>query len=657
MADVTEDADSKTIPDSSSPSSSANHPNPAGTADEDKGSDSDGDGAEEILEESPDKRWSKRREKVKQRDVPGIDAAFLAMDNETGNEVVWNEVQFSERKNFREQEEKLKSVFDNLTQLVHINLVKFHKYWTDSKSDKPRIIFITEYMSSGSMSRFLHRARSSGTPLNLKVWKKWTTQILSALNYLHSCDPPIVHANLTCNTVFIQQNGLIKIGCVAPNAIHHHVKTFRENLKNMHYVAPEFDHLTEATTEADIYSFGICALEMATTGGLCCNGTSSETTSQVTPDVIRKAIETLEDQKQRNFIEICLNHNPSKRPTARELLFHKALFEVHSLKLLAAHAIVNSKLSDHLSEDDLRVPDASKVAAVSKFKELPYCEQKTFQVDLDKFLEDVRNGIYPLFAFAPLAHTPAKLTASASRIALTPSEASSKSIINHIPIDSSSPQQSLPSAKPSTHSLSQTKETSRPSHSNEHPKPQAAYFSIGDSTLNSTSTPAKAEPIPNSVLLQPNSLIVRDEGYDTAQSVLNNLAANQSAKELSDTYKETRSILNMQATIEGNCLKAVLQLDDHMNRQLVTEIHVDDTAEGLVSDLIEFGFICDKDSAKMCDILRPVLDAFRLNHDTVTDSGKSSRKSSKQQESEIVMNNTENVHKHSDHPTNNDQPT
>lgn len=58
----------------------------------------------QILEESPCKRWSKRREKVKQRDVPGIDFAFLAMDNETGNEVVWNEVQFSERKNFRAQE-------------------------------------------------------------------------------------------------------------------------------------------------------------------------------------------------------------------------------------------------------------------------------------------------------------------------------------------------------------------------------------------------------------------------------------------------------------------------------------------------------------------------------------------------------------------------
>jgi nuclear receptor-binding protein len=147
---------------------------------------------DEILEESPCKRWSKRCEKVKQRDVPGIDASYLAMDNETGNEVVWNEVLFSERKNFRDQEEKIRAVFDHLTRLEHPNLVKFHKYWVDTKSNKPRIIFITEYMSSGSMSRFLQRARSSGTLLNIKAWKNWNRQILSALSYLHSCDPPIV---------------------------------------------------------------------------------------------------------------------------------------------------------------------------------------------------------------------------------------------------------------------------------------------------------------------------------------------------------------------------------------------------------------------------------------------------------------------------------
>lgn len=29
------------------------------------------------------------------------------------------------------EQEKVKSVFDNLIQLEHLNIVKFHKYWAD----------------------------------------------------------------------------------------------------------------------------------------------------------------------------------------------------------------------------------------------------------------------------------------------------------------------------------------------------------------------------------------------------------------------------------------------------------------------------------------------------------------------------------------------
>uniref|UniRef100_A0A8C2KEB6 Nuclear receptor-binding protein n=1 Tax=Cyprinus carpio TaxID=7962 RepID=A0A8C2KEB6_CYPCA len=357
----------------SPPVSTITQPPPPATEDEEEESEDES----EILEESPCGRWQKRREEVNQRNVPGIDNAYLAMDTEEGVEVVWNEVMFSERKNFKLQEEKVKAVFDNLIQLEHLNIVKFHKYWADVKENRARVIFITEYMSSGSLKQFLKKTKKNHKTMNEKAWKRWCTQILSALSYLHSCEPAIIHGNLTCDTIFIQHNGLIKIGSVAPDTINNHVKTYREEQKSLHFFAPEYGAVVSVTTAVDIYSFGMCALEMAVLE-IQSNGESS----YVSQEAINSAIQSLEDPLQREFIQKCLEVDPSKRPTARELLFHQALFEVPLLKLLAAHCILSCHVNGFCNPVYFSI-------RLSQFPAL----------ELDKFLEDVRNGIYPLTAF------------------------------------------------------------------------------------------------------------------------------------------------------------------------------------------------------------------------------------------------------------------
>lgn len=37
------------------------------------------------------------------------------------------------------KQEKVKAVFDNLIQLEHLNIVKFHKYWADVKENRARV--------------------------------------------------------------------------------------------------------------------------------------------------------------------------------------------------------------------------------------------------------------------------------------------------------------------------------------------------------------------------------------------------------------------------------------------------------------------------------------------------------------------------------------
>lgn len=109
-------------------------------------------------------------------------------------------------------QEKVKAVFDNLIQLEHLNIVKFHKYWADVKENRarvrgcclcklkspfvllgagvysgfadtsfflPQVIFITEYMSSGSLKQFLKKTKKNHKTMNEKVRDhKRSSQIL-----------------------------------------------------------------------------------------------------------------------------------------------------------------------------------------------------------------------------------------------------------------------------------------------------------------------------------------------------------------------------------------------------------------------------------------------------------------------------------------------
>ena len=99
------------------------------------------------------------RLQVEQHDIPNLDNSYLAIDGEEGLEVVWNEVRYSERKSMQSNDTRLSRIFNRLVQLNHDNIVHIHKYWIDKEN--PRLIFITEYMSGGTLRLFLKKTRSS----------------------------------------------------------------------------------------------------------------------------------------------------------------------------------------------------------------------------------------------------------------------------------------------------------------------------------------------------------------------------------------------------------------------------------------------------------------------------------------------------------------
>ncbi|XP_021544198.1 nuclear receptor-binding protein 2 isoform X5 [Neomonachus schauinslandi] len=343
----------------------------------------------DILEESPCGRWQKRREQVNQGNMPGVQSTFLAMDTEEGVEVVWNELHFGDRKAFAAHEEKIQTMFEQLVLVDHPNIVKLHKYWLDASEARARVIFITEYVSSGSLKQFLKKTKKNHKAMNARAWKRWCTQILSALSFLHACSPPIIHGNLTSDTIFIQHNGLIKIGSAqcgtASSPMHSRT-------------------ISEARSVPSVRSYGTCTFSRRSMV-MAVLEIQANGDTRVTEEAITRARHSLSDPNMREFILSCLARDPSHRPSAHNLLFHRVLFEVHSLKLLAAHCFIQHQylMPENVVEEKTKAVDLHAVLAEIPRPPRPPLQWRYSEVaclELDKFLEDVRNGIYPLMNFA-----------------------------------------------------------------------------------------------------------------------------------------------------------------------------------------------------------------------------------------------------------------
>eukprot|EP00051_Salpingoeca_urceolata_P001097 m.38598 g.38598 ORF g.38598 m.38598 type:complete len:523 (+) comp11193_c0_seq1:104-1672(+) len=378
--------------------------------------------------ESPDGRW--KRSDEKSATIP-VENASVAYDTDEGFMVQWNEIRFSTSRK-KKDEERLVRKFDMLKQIQHENIAKFYDYWIDQPpGEGRRLVYITELMTSGTLKQYLKRQKKHEKPLGDNVWKRWCRQILSAVRYLHDCSPPIAHGNLKSNTIFIQHNGLIKIGAVCAHDIHQHVKTMTPNSKNIgwQYVPPELlarnsEEHVNATTKclADIYAIGIIVIEMLSLEEAYCEVSQPSALLEAKhAGMVPAALAKLAPKNQQ-FVRSCLATS-DKRATAHDLLFDPLLFEVPSLLKQTAARLV-SQLDDDTDayDEDERFQDACRdMCAVShpatctrtrdclcypahiktsKNRWLrPSDVNKGFKIDIEdreKFLEEVRLGFHPL---------------------------------------------------------------------------------------------------------------------------------------------------------------------------------------------------------------------------------------------------------------------
>ncbi|MBA0841926.1 hypothetical protein Goarm_001778, partial [Gossypium armourianum] len=248
-------------------------------------------------------------------DILEIDptSRYKAFDEANGIEVAWSQVRIDEVLQKPEDLERLYSEVRLLKSLKHSNIVRFYNSWIDDK--KKTVNIITELFTSGSLRQY----RKKHKKVDMKAVKSWARQVLAGLIYLHSHDPPIIHRDLKCDNIFINGNqGEVKIGDLGLATV-----LEQSNAKSVigtpEFMAPEL--YDESYNElVDIYSFGMCMLEMVTFEypySECRN--SAQIYKKVSSGIKPAALSKVKDQEMKLFIEKCLVPVP-QRLSAKELL-------------------------------------------------------------------------------------------------------------------------------------------------------------------------------------------------------------------------------------------------------------------------------------------------------------------------------------------------
>ncbi|XP_031388507.1 probable serine/threonine-protein kinase WNK6 isoform X1 [Punica granatum] len=276
----------------------------------------------DVVEIDPTGRYTRYKEVLGKG---AFKIVYKAFDEVNGIEVAWSQLSIDEVLHSRDDLERLKAEVFLLRSLRHSNIIRFYNSWIDENNKTVNII--TELFTSGSLRQY----RKKHKKVDTKAVKGWARQILMGLSYLHGQDPPIIHRDLKCDNIFVNGHlGEVKIGDLGLATVMEQASA-KSVIGTPEFMAPElyeedYNHL------ADIYSFGMCMLEMVTFEypySECRN--SAQIFKKVSSGIKPAALSKVKDPDVKEFIEKCLLP-VSERLSADELLMDPFLQIIGSAK-------------------------------------------------------------------------------------------------------------------------------------------------------------------------------------------------------------------------------------------------------------------------------------------------------------------------------------
>jgi len=231
-------------------------------------------------------------------------------------------------------EREFKAEVEALSTAQHENLVSLQGYCVH---DGYRLL-IYNYMENGSLDYWLHEKSDGASQLDWPTRLKIAQGAGCGLAYLHMiCDPHIVHRDIKSSNILLNDKFEARVADFGLSRLilpyQTHVTT--ELVGTLGYIPPEYGQAWVATLRGDVYSFGVVMLELLTGRrpmDVCKPKISRELVSWVQQMKNEGKQEQVFDSNLRgkgfegemlqvlDIACMCVNMNPFKRPTIREVV-------------------------------------------------------------------------------------------------------------------------------------------------------------------------------------------------------------------------------------------------------------------------------------------------------------------------------------------------
>ncbi|KAK6140084.1 hypothetical protein DH2020_026082 [Rehmannia glutinosa] len=147
-----------------------------------------------------------------------------------------------------------------MKRLRHPNIVLF----MGAVTEPPNLSIVTEYLSRGSLYRLLHKPGAKEA-LDERRRLSMAYDVAKGMNYLHKCNPPIVHRDLKSPNLLVDRKYTVKVCDFGLSRLK--ANTFLSSKSaagTPEWMAPEVLRDEPSNEKSDVYSFGVILWELAT---------------------------------------------------------------------------------------------------------------------------------------------------------------------------------------------------------------------------------------------------------------------------------------------------------------------------------------------------------------------------------------------------------